>query len=278
MSNLTKRLLSAVVMIPPVLWAFVQGGWWLRGLAVVVGALSLWEYGSVVAQHQRRHVIAMVGIGLMALVVAMAADSATHGLLAIELGLVVLASVFVLAPGDVNTAWSRLSMLTFGVVYIVVGLFSVVRLRELGNSQPWPAQVCFVIVAMVATWCNDSGAYFAGRAFGKHKMAPLISPKKTWEGFAGGVVGAVAALFIARAIAPAVFAPATPLDLVLIGLPASFLGPMGDLTESLWKRSFDVKDSSNIIPGHGGVLDRIDAVLFVAPYVLLYVSVIKPLL
>lgn len=278
MSNLVKRLLSAAVMIPPVLWAFVAGEWWLKGLAIVVGGVALWEYTGIVARGEARNRAVTIIAGVAALAAALSFNDATRALLAIQLGLVALASVFVLSPGDLATAWRRMSMLHFGIVYIVLGLFSVCALRDLGDAFPGGAKGAFLIVAMTATWANDTCAYFAGRAFGKHKMAELISPKKTWEGFAGGAVGSLVFLFCGRLLFPAVFSPVTPLDLVCVAVPTAFLGPMGDLAESMLKRNFDVKDSSNIIPGHGGMLDRIDAVLFVAPWVLFYFGAIKPAL
>jgi phosphatidate cytidylyltransferase len=109
-------------------------------------------------------------------------------------------------------------------------------------------------------------------------MAGPISPKKTWEGFAGGFVGTPLFLFGGKALFPSMFAHVVPVDIVFVSVGASFLGPMGDLVESLWKRAYDVKDSSNLIPGHGGVLDRIDAVFFVGPWVLGYFAALKPLL
>jgi phosphatidate cytidylyltransferase len=285
LSNLTARLLSAAVMIPPVLWAFVQGAWWLRGLAIIVGAISLWEYTNVVSPRapegsggRARDRWATIVIGLAALVASLVFEDATRALLTLQLGLVLLTSMFVLSPGDMPTAWKRLALLYFGVVYISLGLFSVVKLRDLGAPYSGSAAGAFLIIAMTSTWANDTCAYFAGRAFGKHKMAEHISPKKTWEGFAGGALGSLVFLIGGRLVFPSTFAPASWTDLVLIALPTAFFGPMGDLAESMWKRNFDTKDSSNIIPGHGGMLDRIDAVLFVAPYVLFYFTAIKPLL
>jgi len=106
-------------------------------------------------------------------------------------------------------------------------------------------------------------------------MAPAISPNKTWEGFAGGLVGSVGGMFIARAVA---FPGLTPLDCSVLGLAGGLLGPLGDLSESQLKRAYQVKDSGKIIPGHGGLLDRVDALLFNAPAVYLYVTVVRGLL
>ena len=125
-------------------------------------------------------------------------------------------------------------------------------------------------LVLVVMWLGDTGAYFAGRFLGKHKLYEAVSPKKTWEGAFGGIAGSLVAAIVMKLTR---FHDALPwLDLVLIAVPGAMLGQMGDLVESLFKRSTGVKDSGSILPGHGGILDRIDAVLFFAPYMLVYVQ------
>ena len=129
-----------------------------------------------------------------------------------------------------------------------------------------------MVASLVITWGNDTAAYFFGRLFGKHRLYPEVSPNKTWEGFAGGFVGAVGFLFIQRQF----FFPAlTVLDCLVMGGLASVLGPPAICRESMLKRAYAVKDSGRIIPGHGGMLDRIDALIFNAPMVLL-VRAVRP--
>ena len=124
----------------------------------------------------------------------------------------------------------------------------------------WEVFMLFVLI-----WSSDSFAYFSGRMFGKHKMAPKISPKKTWEGFAGGVICTlVLGFFIEK------YMPEMRGNWILVGLLVSVAAPIGDLVESQLKRTFGVKDSGNIIPGHGGVLDRLDSFIICAPVVYLY--------
>jgi phosphatidate cytidylyltransferase len=124
------------------------------------------------------------------------------------------------------------------------------------------------VLAFVVTWANDTFAYFAGMLFGRHKLYEKVSPKKTWEGFAGGALGSVAGALVVRST----LLPELPVPMaVLLGAGAALLGPMGDFTESLLKRAAGVKDSGRLIPGHGGLLDRIDALLFVVPWVYLFV-------
>ncbi len=122
-----------------------------------------------------------------------------------------------------------------------------------------------VLMLFILIWSSDSFAYFTGRLFGKHKMAPKISPKKTWEGFAGGVVlTLILGFFIEK------YYPELRGNWMLVGLLVSVFAPVGDLVESQLKRSFGVKDSGNIIPGHGGILDRLDSFIICAPVIYLY--------
>lgn len=122
-----------------------------------------------------------------------------------------------------------------------------------------------VLMLFILIWSSDSFAYFTGRLFGKHKMAPKISPKKTWEGFAGGVVlTLILGFFIEQ------YYPELRGNWMLVGFLVSIFAPLGDLVESQLKRSFGVKDSGNIIPGHGGILDRLDSFIICAPVIYLY--------
>jgi phosphatidate cytidylyltransferase len=130
----------------------------------------------------------------------------------------------------------------------------------------------WVALAIAVTFGNDSGAYFTGRAFGRHKLAPAISPGKTVEGALGGLVASLVVTLIARSL----FLPELSLrDCVMIGVPAAIVGPVGDLVESLLKRAAGAKDSGRLLPGHGGILDRIDALLFVGAYVFLYATQLR---
>lgn len=278
MSNLVKRLLSAAILLPFVIAAFIAGGWWLRSLILAAAVIALHEYGNIVSRDDRRGRMVLVVVGGLATLLSLLVQNAVQGAIVMQMSIIALASLFVLAPGDFDTAWRRLTLLSFGVLYVGVGLSSVAHLRDMGDAHAGSGRGGFILVAFTATWANDTCAYFAGRAFGKHKMAELISPKKTWEGFAGGAVGTLLFLVGGLTLFPQVFVGISYLDVVLVTIPASFLGPMGDLAESLLKRNYDVKDSGNIIPGHGGMLDRIDAVLFVAPWTLTYFAAVKPLL
>ena len=122
-----------------------------------------------------------------------------------------------------------------------------------------------VFFLFILIWSSDTFAYFTGKFFGKHKMAPKISPKKTWEGFAGGVVlTLIVGFFVEK------YFPELRGNWMVVGVLVAVFGPLGDLVESQLKRNFGVKDSGNIIPGHGGILDRLDSFIICAPVVYLY--------
>jgi phosphatidate cytidylyltransferase len=138
------------------------------------------------------------------------------------------------------------------------GMVAMSALRAAPHGVAWAA------VVLVSTWANDTFAYFAGRAFGRHKLWPAVSPKKTWEGAVAGFCGGVVGLLVMRRWLP----PDMDVPFCLaVGAIAGVAAPLGDLCKSMVKRAYQVKDFGGLLPGHGGVLDRIDGILFVAPIV-----------
>lgn len=141
-----------------------------------------------------------------------------------------------------------------GTLYVGMGFLYLIETRE--------ASLAYLIFALLVVWFTDSGAYFTGRKFGKRKLWPEISPNKTIEGFVGGIVYAIAIALIFNYFVDL----GHPIYiLIIVTVIASIFGQMGDLVESALKRHFNVKDSGNILPGHGGILDRFDSILFVMP-------------
>jgi phosphatidate cytidylyltransferase len=278
-SNLALRLLSAAVLLPLVITACVLGGWWVRGMVMVAAVGGLFEYGRVVLRDDPLARGLLVVVGGAATAAALWTADAIVALLSVQASVLVFGANAVLRPrgDDLVTTFRQLAFTVFGVVYVALGVFAVARLRDMGDAYEGAARGSLILVAFVATWANDTCAYFAGRFFGRHKMAGPISPKKTWEGFVGGFVGTPVFLWGGKLLFPSMFAHVSAVDVVIVSMGASFLGPMGDLVESLWKRAYDVKDSGHLIPGHGGFLDRIDALFFVAPWVLGYFHALKPL-
>jgi phosphatidate cytidylyltransferase len=263
-SNLALRVLTAVVALPLVgaliMWREQPLGFGL--LVVVVAALALTEYVNMtLASASRRLRFEVIAVG-----VALEVGLYLRPELALVwlLGALILASAAVLLePGEIPAAGARLGLAGFGVVYLGAMPASLAILhRDAVNGAVW------VCAAIAVTFANDTGAYFAGRTMGRHKLYPVISPGKTVEGAVGGLVAGVGVLLAGHAtLTPAI----TLADCILIGGPAAVLGPIGDLVESMIKRSVGAKDSGKLLPGHGGMLDRIDALLFVSAWTYVYV-------
>lgn len=155
--------------------------------------------------------------------------------------------------------------LIFTVVYLALPFGFALGLPKFSTLDTEKTFTLEVFMLFVLIWSSDTFAYLTGKFFGKHKMAPKISPKKTWEGFAGGVVLTLVLGFFVEQYFPELRG-----NWMIVGLLVSIFAPLGDLVESQLKRSFAVKDSGNIIPGHGGVLDRLDSFIICAPVVYLY--------
>jgi phosphatidate cytidylyltransferase len=265
-SNLTKRLLTAAVAAPLLLALLYLGPPWgwcaLLAAAAAVGALELFGMthpGDRVAQA------AGVLLTVATLGVLWRWGEDPRALLAVLFLLPLAAILLTLARlGDMHTAALRLLAVAFGPVYLGGGLGALALLRrDAGEDGP-----AFVLLALLLSWFSDTGAYFAGRFLGRHKLYEAVSPKKTVEGAIGGLAFAVLGALLGHFF----FLRSLPLpDAVVLAVVAGGLGQAGDLGESLLKRSFGVKDSGGIIPGHGGLLDRVDALLVTGALTYLYV-------
>lgn len=246
------------------MWLTVLGGTPFAFLAGVAAAVAA---GELVLMFGTIGLGEVFGIAVAGAIPLMAAFGESGELLPGWSGLalagatVVLLTVFLFRREPLEEIPRSIAIVALSWLYCGVLVASLVGLR-LRFGVGW------VILAFVTTWANDTVAYFAGHSFGKHRLYERISPKKTWEGFAGGIVGSVAGALVTRWLL--LEGELSVAAAVLVGLGAAVLGPLGDLAESMIKRAAGVKDSSRIIPGHGGLLDRIDALLFVGPWI--YVS------
>ena len=264
-SNLLLRAASAVVGLPILgLLVFWREPLGFGLFSLLVAAIALREYTAMTMKGRpaaERALVVLIGLGFGVAVYLQPGAGAAWAM-----GAVVLVAALVLSrPDDMPTAGARLGSAGFGIFYVVGLMVALPLLHRRGDGSLW------VTLSIAVTFICDTGAYFAGRSLGRHKLAPAISPGKTVEGGVGGLLASLGFTFLARAT----FFPAlTVRDCILVGLAAGILGPIGDLTESLLKRSAGVKDSGNLIPGHGGMLDRIDAVLFVGAYVYWHVRLL----
>jgi phosphatidate cytidylyltransferase len=246
-----KRILSALVLIPVVVrLVLVCPDWALYFSLALVGLAAFREFEAIAAAQG----LEPAGIPGMAggLVFLLTPEPALPVLVAITLVLMALR----LRLDDLSKALAGAGVTVLGWVYIFGAWRCAVALREI-NSH-------WLMVALLVSWAGDTAAFYVGRAFGKHKLAPVVSPAKTWEGAAGSVIGGIAAAGVYGHF----LIPSAPLAAVLAtGAAANIAGQIGDLCESAWKRGAHVKDSGTSLPGHGGWLDRIDSSLFSIPVV-----------
>ncbi|MFO7811646.1 MAG: phosphatidate cytidylyltransferase [Pelovirga sp.] len=170
----------------------------------------------------------------------------------------VLALFFLLRPGTLVRVHHHFGWICLGLIYIALLLGHLVPLRMLDDGRQW------IFLTLVVVMCCDTCAYVVGSRIGKRKLYPLISPNKSVEGAVGGIVGAVVGALLSKFV----FFPAIGIwPVVAVGLLLGVVGQIGDLFESMLKRACEVKDSGNLIPGHGGMLDRLDSLLFAFPLV-----------
>jgi phosphatidate cytidylyltransferase len=246
--DLRLRIASAAVLGPLALACIWYGGLAFAGLVAVISAGMAFEWLKLC--EKRVHPVAALAFAALPAAVVLTAFGSPGGALA----LLAVATIF-LAVRSGGIAMDR--PVAFGIPYLGIGTVSLVWLRQVpaaGRSD--------VIVLLLLVWASDIGAYLLGRAIGGPKLAPSISPGKTWSGALGGLGAAVAVGFIASAT---LSHGLSPLRAVCFAALVSCVSQAGDLFESQLKRHFGVKDSGWLVPGHGGLLDRLDALLFAAP-------------
>ncbi len=171
------------------------------------------------------------------------------------------ALLFLFRIRDIETAAREIAYAALAFLYIPVLLMHLVMLRQYAYGVNW------LLLMMLIVMTNDSAAYYTGSAFGKHRLYPQVSPKKSVEGALGGLAGSICGTLLAKYT---FFPQLTIADALITAVVIGIIGQTGDLFESLLKRSFGVKDSGNSIPGHGGVLDRLDSIIFAAPAMYYY--------
>ncbi|MBA3012548.1 MAG: phosphatidate cytidylyltransferase [Proteobacteria bacterium] len=262
-----KRWLTAIILGPLVLWILIKGSTLLlAALVSTVAIFSIREYLRIICKQDgggASPCLKLISYAVsMALI--MAAWMGSWQVLFLVLALNLLAmSVYVLARFPLDTfVFDIISKQVLGIVYIPVSLSLLVFLKEMESGTFW------IIWLLIVIFANDTGAFYTGTFFGKHKLAPNISPNKTIEGSVGGILTSMVAGFVFS------FAFFDNFTLALHTLPCSFLmavaGQIGDLFESAMKRASNIKDSGRILPGHGGMLDRIDGLLLAIPVLYVY--------
>ena len=245
MSAFWSRILVAAAGIPLVLWLVYLGGWPMFGLAAVAALIALHELYWMT--RTLRPVVLAGYLGALAALLGATLGGADWALAGLMSTLVI---AFVI-KGGVSTV--SVSVTVLGVAWIGLGLAHALLLRDIDEHG-----VLAVLTVLLAVWAGDAGAYFIGLLFGRHKLAPTVSPGKTWEGLIAGIVATIGVTFLALYEANFLSIP----ESLVLGAVIAIAAPLGDLFESALKRDADVKDSGRLLAGHGGMLDRIDALLF----------------
>ncbi len=265
-SNLASRLATAAVGVPALFALLYLGpAWGMYVLVAVAGAVGAFELFSMT--HPSDRVAQIVGVAT-----SLGVSACVYFL---NRNALVMMTVLLVAPlvgmllvlwrlGDIKTTALRVMAGTFGPLYVGGCLTTLALLRK---EQPGYDGAGYAIVALGLAWASDTGGYFAGRYLGKRKLYEAVSPKKTLEGAVGGIAGAV----LVAVVAHFWFLKSLPwTHAIALGIVGAAVGQLGDLGESLLKRSTGVKDSGVILPGHGGILDRVDALMITSTVVYLY--------
>ena len=283
LGNLAQRFLVALVAVPILLVVLYyhrpEPTWALIFAASLIAMHEL--FAMMLPAEDRRAALVMGGLAVAAfywldpLALAGYGDAVPHVVTgAMRAGTTIPILFAVVVPGlyylfrfrDIPSVAGRYAATVTGIVYAGYLTTYLAKLKLIDRDHGGDT----VLIVLIVAWLADTGGYFAGRFLGKAKLYPAVSPKKTWAGAWGGIAGSVIGVAVLKLVSAH---DLTWLDVGLIAIPGGILGQLGDLTESLIKRSVGVKDSGALLPGHGGLLDRIDAVLFIAPYVYGYLVV-----
>jgi phosphatidate cytidylyltransferase len=263
MNNLVLRIFVAMAGIPLIIWVTIQGGWYFFALVLIISLLSQWEMYRMLRMKDV-NVQAFPGfiLGVAVLFLAQTSAFLYLGSLAWFILLFMFGREMFLNKGS---ALINIGGTVLGTVYPTGFFATLILLRNLPtapeiNSGSW------ILTILFAIWICDTMAYFVGKKFGRHKLFKRVSPNKSVEGALGGFVGSILTFQLAGYLG---FIPDEIMFNLAGGIIIGVIGQMGDLVESWFKRDAQIKDSSGILPGHGGILDRFDSLAFVSPAMLI---------
>jgi phosphatidate cytidylyltransferase len=260
------REITAAVLAPLVIWLIGWAPDYAYNAAIaLIAVLAMYEFLDL-GRHKGYQVPIPLCVAIM--LVIMAAFVIED--LSVEFGmfaaLLIIPASYVFSKNPLEDSLPSSAIAVLATTYVGMLSGSLIRLRH-----DFPVGWKLIFFLLLVVWLGDSGAYYVGKSFGKHKLSPRISPKKTIEGLAGGITASI----ITAVVIHFTFFPEFPLvHAIIAGMILSFAGVVGDLAESMWKRSADVKDSGTLLPGHGGFLDRFDSILFTAPILYCYWTLI----
>lgn len=269
--NLITRSLSGTVFIGIIIGSIFLGQYVFTALMLVFSIIGLWEFAKMAKKYLGSSkdllVLVLTGILCFILIAAVKADWISAQYLVLVIAIFLIPFIYTLFS-NLKNPLQQLSLISLGVLYISIPFALFTSFFTLNPAQIFSTELLIAFFIMV--WCNDVFAYIVGSLIGKHKLYEKVSPKKTWEGSIGGLIFTMAAAYILSQ-----FFNIYDLNTWLVlGFIISTFASLGDLIESMIKRQVGVKDSGSIMPGHGGVLDRFDGVIFAIPAVYVYLSLI----
>jgi len=266
LSNRLTRILVSIVAIPLIIGVSYYGKIPFLVFVLGIGLIAFHEF-AIMVNNKSANVNIKVGLASVFLIITNSYfNYFNFKLLALLIVIIILINELFRNEGS---AILNLGTTLTGIFYIGFFAGAIVELRELFNitQSSYTGGGYLIITLFASIWICDSAAYFLGTAFGKHKLFPRVSPKKSWEGAIAGFVFAIVTMIAAKFLGLNILSWK---DAIVTGMIVGIIGQIGDLVESLIKRDAGVKDSSSIIPGHGGIFDRFDSLLFTAPAVYLY--------
>lgn len=272
MKNLLLRSVSGIVYVGIIVAGLIAGQWAFAGMCAVFTILAVVEFGKLCHAGKGETCRALMLLDVLGgLAMVGAAFLYFSGTVELPLGLIAVPYVLYLIARPVAQLYMRKAPALEGLACSLMGQIYVALPMAMMNVLYFDLATPHLLLAMfIMIWLNDTGAFVVGSAMGRHRLFPRVSPKKSWEGFLGGMVFSVGSAFLFHEVFPGFFAGAGLWTLVGLGAVVSVFATWGDLVESLIKRTVGVKDSGNLIPGHGGILDRIDSLLLVIPAMVCY--------
>jgi len=253
-----KKIIAGSLLVPPILFLIVIGPpAFLSSMVLLATFFGLREfYALALPNAKRAERLTGIGLGLiLSFLISLGGLEAMSPFLVFLL--LFLSVLFLAISQNLPSTISHMGILLFGIFYIAFLLSHVSLIRNTAEGKVW------VLFLIATVWAGDISAFLSGSLFGKHKLYPKISPNKTYEGLAGAIGGSILAALIYALL----FIPQLDVaSCILLAIGLGILGQLGDFSESMLKRSAQVKDSGSLIPGHGGMLDRVDSFLFSAPF------------
>ena len=265
---LLSRVISAIVGALILIFVIFLGGWVFKIALMLVALVGLFEFYSVV-QRGKIKLINLVGF-ISAVLIFIATDFNMRDSIFFIL-LITIIFLFMVSIFSKKYGFNDIMITMLGLVYPTLSFITILLISKVA----FPINNLALILLFLLTWSSDTFAYFSGKLLGKHKLSPDLSPKKTIEGAVGGVIGPIAIGMICWAVGNFYFNFSIDwYHFLVIGLICGIFSQFGDLSASFIKRNYDAKDFGYIMPGHGGILDRFDSVLFTAPLTYIYFTLV----